>query len=97
MEQLKQYIKPELLIVAFALYFLGLWFKQLQSIKDKYIPFILGGIGTIICALYVFATTTCVSLQEAAMSSFTIFTQGILVAGLSTYIDQLIKQKKKVE
>lgn len=43
MEALVDYIKPELLITAIALYFMGIALKEAQAVKDKYIPLILGG------------------------------------------------------
>lgn len=58
MEQITNYVKPELIVVAIALYFVGMALKQAQAVKDKYIPLILGGISVVICAMYVFATTT---------------------------------------
>ena len=45
MEQIMNYVKPELIIVAVVLYFLGAAIKQSQSIKDKYIPLINGAVG----------------------------------------------------
>ena len=45
MEQITNYVKPELIVVAIALYFSGMALKQAQAVKDKYIPLILGGIG----------------------------------------------------
>lgn len=97
MEQVMNYIKPELLIVAVVLYFVGMGLKSAQVIKDKYIPLILGGIGILICAVYVFAACECRTGQNVAMAIFTAITQGILVAGLSTYVNQLFKQVKKEE
>ena len=44
-ELLKEYIKPELIIVAIVLYFIGIGIKNTEFIKDKYIPIILGIIG----------------------------------------------------
>ena len=55
MEQIVNYVKPELIVVAIALYFVGMALKQAQAVKDKYIPLILGGISVVICAMYVFA------------------------------------------
>lgn len=48
--QIKDYVKPELLVVALVLYFIGMWLKQSETVKDKYIPLINGGIGVLICA-----------------------------------------------
>ena len=42
MEQLMDYVKPELLIVTAVLYFFGIALKQAEFIKDKYIPITLG-------------------------------------------------------
>lgn len=95
--QIKDYVKPELLVVAVVLYFVGTWLKQSETVKDKYIPLINGGIGIVICAIYVFATCVCTNSQDIALAVFTAVTQGILVAGLSTYVDQLLKQSGKEE
>ena len=95
--QVKDYVKPELLVVAVVLYFVGVWLKQSETVKDKYIPLINGGIGITICAIYVFATCACTGSQNIALAVFTAITQGILVAGLSTYVNQLLKQSGKDE
>ena len=97
MEQITNYVKPELIVVAIALYFVGMALKQAQAVKDKYIPLILGGISIAICAIYVFATCTLGTGQDVAMAIFTAITQGILIAGLSTYVNQIIKQTNKDE
>lgn len=97
MEQITNYVKPELIVVAIALYFVGMALKQAQAVKDKYIPLILGGISILICAMYVFATSTCSTPQDIVMAIFTTITQGILVAGLSTYVNQIVKQLNKEE
>lgn len=95
--QITDYVKPELIVVSLVLYFVGLWIKQSETIKDKYIPLINGAIGVVICAIYVFATCACGTAQEAALAVFTAITQGILVAGLSTYVNQMVKQIGKAE
>ena len=97
MEQITNYVKPELIVVAIALYFVGMALKQAQAVKDKYIPLILGGISIAICAIYVFATCTFGTVQDIAMAIFTAITQGILIAGLSTYVNQIVKQANKDE
>ena len=97
MEQIINYVKPELIVVAIALYFVGMALKQAQTVKDKYIPLILGGISIVICAIYVFATCACGTGQDIAMAIFTAITQGILIAGLSTYVNQIAKQVNKDE
>lgn len=97
MEQIMNYIKPELIVVAVVLYFVGMWLKKAQAVKDKYIPLILGGIGIILCTIWVLATSTLGTGQEIAMAAFTAIVQGILVAGVSTYINQIVKQAGKEE
>lgn len=97
MDQIMNYVKPELIVVAVALYFLGMALKQAQSVKDKYIPLILGGVSIVLCAIWVLATSEIGNGQQVAMAVFTAVTQGILLAGLSTYIDQIGKQMNKEE
>ena len=97
MEQITNYVKPELVVVAIALYFVGMALKQAKTVKDKYIPLILGGISIAICAMYVFATSSCSTPQDIVMAIFTAITQGILIAGLSTYVNQIVKQVNKDE
>ena len=97
MEQILNYVKPELLIVAVVLYFIGMWLKQAAFIKDKYIPLILGLAGIIICSIWVAATAALTTRQNIALAVFAAVTQGILVAGLSTYVNQIFKQLNKSE
>ena len=97
MEQIINYVKPELLILAIVLYFAGIALKQSQSVKDKYIPASLGIIGIILAGILVVATCPLTSNQEIAMAVFTAIVQGILVAGLSTYVNQILKQSRKEE
>lgn len=97
MEQIMNYVKPELIVVAVVLYFIGMGLKQAQAVKDKYIPLILGGIGIVLCAIWVLATCTLSTGQDIAMAVFTAIVQGVLVAGLSTYVNQIIKQIGKTE
>ena len=97
MEQILNYVQPELVVVAVVLYFIGVGLKKSQLIKDKYIPLILGAIGVVLCAVWVLGTCPLKNGQEAAMAVFTAIVQGILVAGLSTYVNQLVKQSGKTE
>ena len=97
MEQILNYVKPELVVVAIVLYFVGMGLKQSQTVADKYIPIILGVIGIVICGIYVIATCSLSGVQNVAMAVFTAIVQGILVAGLSTYVNQIIKQVNKEE
>ena len=97
MEEFVNYVKPELMIVAIVLYFLGLWLKQAAFLKDKYIPLALGAIGIFICGLWVASVHQFEDAQAAFAGVFAAVTQGILVAGLSPYVNQIIKQLNKEE
>lgn len=97
MEQIMNYVKPELVVVAIVLYFLGMWLKQAAFIKDKYIPLVLGIVGIFVCGIWVMATASFATGQDIALAIFTAIVQGILVAGLSTYVNQVFKQLNKTE
>ena len=97
MEQIMNYIQPELIVISIALYFIGIGLKKAQYFADKHIPVTIGAIGIVLSALYVFATSPVSNIQEAAMAIFTAIVQGILVAGLSTYVNQIFKQLGKEE
>ena len=97
MEIIMNYVKPELIVVAIVLYFIGIWIKGTETIKDKWIPLILGGLGIVLCTIYVMATAPIGSGAEILSAIFTAIIQGILVAALSIYVNQLIKQSAKRE
>lgn len=97
MEQILNYVKPELVVVAIALYFIGTCLKESHTVADKYIPAILGVIGIVICGIYVVATCDLKGTHNIAMAIFTAIVQGVLVAGLSNYANQIIKQMNKDE
>lgn len=97
MEQIMNYVKPELIVVAIVLYFCGMALKQTQVVKDKYIPMLLGAGGIVLCGIWVLATSPLSNGQEIAMAVFTAIVQGILMAGLSNYVNQIIKQANKNE
>ncbi len=84
------YIKPELLVLAVALYALGLIIKNTGTIKDKYIPLILTVASVFLCSLYIAA-----SEGLSLMTIFTSIVQGVIVAATAVYGNQLIKQATK--
>lgn len=90
------YIKPELICLAVALYALGAGLKK-SNVRDCLIPSILGLSGAFLAALYVFATSDISTPQNVMLAIFTGITQGVLCAGGSVYVNQLIKQGKKAE
>lgn len=89
------YVKPELIIVAIVLYIIGTGLKKTKTINDKFIPYILGINGIVLSAIWVFANCKITNAQEVATAIFMAITQGVLTAGLSTYVNQLLKQGKK--
>lgn len=95
MENIIKYVKPELIVVAIALYFIGIGLKKSNMVKDEYIPLVLGGLGVLLSVIWVFATTTITGYQSILMAIFISITQGFIVAGLSVYVNQLIKQSNK--
>lgn len=93
--QVFEYIDPELIVVAVMLYFVGSAMKKSSLVKDKYIPLILGVVGILVCAVWVIATYPIKTGKEIATAIFTAVVQGTIAAGLSTYVNQIIKQGNK--
>ena len=94
--ELNEYIKPELLVLIPVLYLIGLAVKK-SKIADKFIPWILGGVSVALSALWILATAFPATAADAALAVFTAITQGVLIAGASVYVNQLIKQTGKDE
>lgn len=98
MDMIVNYVKPELVVVSIALYFIGIGLKKTETISDKYIPAILGLIGVVLALIYVLAVSIPMEGSgEVLMAIFTAIVQGILCAGLSNYVNQMIKQIGKDE
>ena len=88
MENIMNYIKPELLVLIPVLYFLGTGLKRSDAVLDKHIPLLLG-------AAWVLASSDMAGAQDILQAIFAAVTQGILCAGCSVYVDQLGKQHRK--
>lgn len=97
MEQIINYIKPELVPVAVVCYIIGAALKRTELLKDKYIPVVLGAFSVAVCAIYVCATSDLSTVQNVLMAVFVAVVQGLLLAGGSVYVNQIIKQAKKEE
>ena len=93
-ELVKEYISPELFILVPVLYILGTVIKK-SIIKDKLIPILLGLISILLTGLYLFATVEFNNIKEVLMIIFTTLTQGILIAAVSVYFNQIYKQLQK--
>lgn len=96
LDLLKEYIRPELVVLIPVLYLVGVGLKK-SSIADKLIPMILGGAGIALAGIYLVATSGIQDLRGGMMILYSALTQGILTAGASVYINQLVKQGKKEE
>lgn len=95
MDYLTNYIKPELVILVPVLYLIGIGLKRSQTIDDRRIPLLLGACGVLLAAVYVLASAPVGSWQSGCAALFTAVTQGVLCAGGSVYVHQLLKQNKE--
>ena len=93
---LKEFIKPELLVLIPVLYLVGAALKK-SAVKDKRIPWILGAAGVLLSVLWILSVSEVDSLQSAALAVFSALVQGILTAGASVYMNQIVKQNGKEE
>ena len=92
--ELKEFIKPELLILIPVLYVVGIGLKK-SKLSDTLIPLVLRGIAIVLSAAWVIATSDISTLKDVAYALFISVTQGILSAGASVYVNQLYVQSKK--
>lgn len=92
MNEFENFIDPKLLVLVPVLYIVGAGLKKTNTINDKYIPYILGIGGVALACLYIVGTQ-----GFSVIGIFTAITQGILCAGSTVYVNQLIKQYNKDE
>ena len=95
-EMLKEFIEPWFAIGIPALYLVGMYLKK-SEVPDKYIPLILGCIGVFGCMVWTIATLTAFDWQSVLVGLCSAAVQGVLVAGASVYVDQVVKQAGKEE
>lgn len=94
---LKEFIKPELLILIPILYVVGIGLKK-SKLSDTLIPLILGGIAIFMSTAWVIATSDISTLKDVAYVLFVSVTQGILSAGASVYVNECtFNQKRKIK
>ena len=77
-----EHIQEEALVLIPALFVLGVFIKRSKTIADKYIPFILLGVGIAL-------SIGTLGLHVSAI------VQGILVSGAAVLGNELVKQSKK--
>ena len=94
---INDYIRSELLVLAPVLYYIGTAIKNSSKIKDNFIPFILGGISIVLCAIWVLANEPINDWRTALTAVFTSIVQGVLIAAASVYVNQGIKQLQELK
>ena len=95
MENIMDFIKPELLALVPALYIMGAFLKRAAWFADKYIPAMLGVIGVVLALLWVAGTTDLSTVQSILLAVFTTIVQGFICAGGAVYCNQIVKQTTK--
>lgn len=88
------YIKPELLVLIPVLYIMGIALKK-SRFADCYIPIILGSVGILLAGLWIIGTSHFQTAKEYIVGIFMAITQGVLIAGASVYINQIVIQSGK--
>ena len=94
LEEIINFIKPELLILIPVLYFTGFGIKK-SNVPDENIPLLLGIISILLSTLWVLSTSEIGNWQDVVSAVFVSITQGVLVAGATVYASQLFIQFKK--
>jgi hypothetical protein len=92
-EQILSFISPALIILVAAVYCLGIFLKSSQ-VKDKYIPLILL-VSSIVLTIAYMALIQGVGFNPTVIIDGLI--QGILIASVAVYGNQVLKQVKKDE
>lgn len=90
-EALKELVKPELAILIPVMWAIGYAIKNTQKIDDKYIPIILGVVSILLTALGLLATVE----SDLVTLLFAAITQGIIIAAVAVYGNQIVKQMSK--
>lgn len=93
---LNEFIKPELLVLVPVLYLVGAALKK-SIVADKHIPWVLGTVAVVMATAFVVANADLDSWQHVMLALFSGVTQGVLCAGASVYVNQLVKQAGKEE
>ena len=90
-----EFIQPELLAVVPARCFFGALLKRSPAVDDHKIPLLLGIAGILIAAVWTLGQTTPRGLPAVMNALFTAVVQGLLCAGASVYLHQLVHQHHK--
>ncbi len=95
MGNITDYIDPNLLVLAVALYIAGEMIKSSKVIKNKYLPILLGVVGIIVSGVWVCSTYDINTYKDVFGAIFTSVVQGAMTAGLAVYGNQVMKQLTK--
>ena len=95
-DAIKEFVKPELLVLVPVLYLIGAGLKK-SELADRLIPATLGLAGVLLAAMYTAASGTFRSAQDVLAGAFAALTQGVLCAGASVYVNQVVKQAGKTQ
>lgn len=90
-----EFIQPELLAAVPALCFFGTLLKRSPAVDDHKIPLLLGIAGILIASVWTLGQTTPRGLTAVMNALFTAVVQGLLCAGASVYLHQLVHQRHK--
>lgn len=97
MNDLLDFIAPEMLIIIVVLYVLGMGLKNTTLLKDKYIPLALGVLAIFLCAAKLLIGSVPLTGNDWVAFLFESITQGVLCAGIAVYGNQIVKQLGKDE
>lgn len=97
METIEAMIRPELLVLAPVLYFLGAGLRRAAVLPERFVPLALGVAGVALALLYLAATLPAATGREFALVVFAAVTQGVLCAGCSILAGRLFRRSGKNE
>lgn len=92
MDNIMDFIRPELFILVIFLYCVGLFLKRWKGFESNWsIPYILLGVSFVITLLYV-----CVYLEEGfnPQTIIAAIIQSVLIAAVTVFGHELIKQAR---
>lgn len=97
MDQIMEYVNPEIAVLIPTLYGLGAMLKKSSFIPDKYIPLTLGAVGVVLSSIYYIVSLPATDAKTFILNLFKGITQGITCAGVSVYTNQLVVVQPKKE
>lgn len=83
---LTDFLQAELLVLVPVLYFIGKTLR-FSGVSEKKIPLLLCLVGTLLSSLDIFSICASKNVEIILMALYATLTQGILVAGISVYMD----------